>query len=203
MSTLPDRLLIGLTGRAGAGKTTVGWHLEHRHGFAHFAFADPIVGMISALFDEANISSGYIDERALKEAPTLLGFNYRQLAQSLGTEWGRALDQDFWLRVAAAKVRAARQQGAPVVISDVRFPNEAAWIVAHGGFVVRVLRDPCPGEQQPPAHESEAHWRTLAAHAEIFNYGSRATLEDQVEALLGTWRRHNVLVSGPLRRHGL
>lgn len=183
------RPLVGLVGRAGAGKSTVAGYLEHEHAFHHLALADPIFSMLATLFDHAGVPTGYLTERHLKEAVTPLGYSYRQLAQSLGTEWARKqLGDDFWLRVAEADVRQARQQGDSVVVSDVRFPNEAQWIVAHGGFLVRVLREPQPGEPPVNEHESEAHWHQLPVAHELHNHTSKVTLFAQVDAWLDTFR---------------
>jgi hypothetical protein len=97
-------LLIGLTGRAGAGKSTVASILSDQFAFFELAFADPIQNMVGTLFAEGGIDGAWMVERALKEKPTVLGFSYRHLAQSLGTEWGRGLAPDFWLRIAATLV---------------------------------------------------------------------------------------------------
>ncbi len=183
MST--GRLLIGLTGRAGAGKSTVASILSDKFAFFELAFADPIQNMVGTLFAEGGIDGAWMVERALKEQPTVLGFSYRHLAQSLGTEWGRGLAPDFWLRIAARKLASPELDGDNVVISDVRFPDEAEWITQQGGVVVRVLRHDLPPVR---AHSSESHCDTLPVTTELLNYGSRATLFDQVDRLVGTLR---------------
>lgn len=180
-------LLIGLTGRAGCGKTTVARYLEHEHAFHAAAFADPILEMVCALFAHAGIDGAWATERALKERPTTLGVSYRHLAQTLGTEWGRQLlGKDWWLRVAEAALRVPRERGDDVVIGDVRFPNEAAWIRAQGGVVVRVLRDDLPAVR---AHASETEMAAIVPDTELLNYGSTSTLFDQVDRMLETLRR--------------
>jgi hypothetical protein len=178
-------LLIGLTGRAGAGKSTVAAYLEDEFAFVEIAFADPIVDMIGALFNAADISGAWMVERTLKEQPTTLGYSYRQLAQTLGTEWGRSLTPDFWLRVAAQRLDKPHLQGENIVISDVRFPNEAAWLQARGGHLVRVVREISPAVR---THESEAHADHLPAVTELLNFGSKPTLFDQVDRLITTLR---------------
>ena len=182
MSTAP--LLIGLTG--GAGKSTVARYLEDEVAFVQLAFADPIVDMIGALFNAAGVDGAWMVERALKEQPTTLGFSYRRLAQTLGTEWGRTLAPDFWLRVAAQRLDKPHLQGESIVISDVRFPNEAAWLQARGGHLVRVVR-----EFSPPVrpHVSEQHTDILLVTTELLNFGSRETLFDQVDRLVDTLRK--------------
>lgn len=182
MSTTDRRLLIGLTGRAGAGKSTVAEHLEHRWAMQPLAFAEPIQAMLCQLFSMAGIDGAWTAERGLKELPTTLGFSYRHLAQSLGTEWARhQLADDFWLRVAAARLDAPLMRAEHVVISDVRFPNEAAWLRGRGGVVVRVLRDGLPSVRQ---HESESHADSITPDTELLNFGSLATLHDQIDRMV-------------------
>lgn len=181
-----EPLLIGLTGRASAGKSTVAAMLEEHHAFSQLALADPILEMLCTLFEHAGIDGAWAVERALKEQPTRLGFSYRHLAQTLGTEWGRSLSPDFWLRV--LKLRLADLQavgGFNVVVSDVRFPNEAEFITSQGGVVVRVVRDVSPSARP---HASEAHTDTLPVTTELLNFGSTATLLDQVDRLITTLR---------------
>ena len=177
-------LLIGLTGRAGAGKSTVARMLGD-YAFMELAFADPIVDMVGALFSLSGIDGAWMVERSLKEQPTTLGVSYRQLAQVIGTDICRHITADFWLRVMALRLQAAELREENVVISDVRFPNEADWITARGGYVIRVLRNDLPAVRP---HASEAHTDLLPVTTELLNFGSLATLQDQVERLVQTLR---------------
>lgn len=166
--------IIGLTGLAGAGKDTVRAILEHDHGYIGFGFADPIRNMLRTLLSDNGISEQWMDERTLKEHPIPeLGKSYRELAQTLGTEWGRAyLGADFWLRIAEAYLHDITSQTyGPLhfVVSDVRFQNEADWVRQRGGVIWRVDR---PGTAGVREHVSEQGATTIKADAVLVNNSS-------------------------------
>ncbi len=173
MSLKPLRL-IGLTGLAGTGKDTVRRMLEEDHEFAGLAFADPIRQMLGALLAENGLSTEWMYERELKEQPIAgLDMSYRHLAQTLGTEWGRALHPDFWLRIAGQFIADQRRQGErQFVISDVRFVNEAQWIKDAGGEIWRIER---PSAEPVRDHESERQALQIVPDRVISNTG---TVED-------------------------
>lgn len=179
----PSYHLIGLTGLAGSGKDTVRDMLQREHGFAGLAFAEPIRSMLRELFNSTGISPDWMDLRELKEKPISgLGVSYRQMAQTLGTEWGRSLQPDFWLRIADEFLASMAEQGEThFVISDVRFQNEADWVHQRGGVIWRIERD---GIAPVRAHASEAEISQLRVDAVIANHGSLQELESAVQQAL-------------------
>ncbi|MGH6627622.1 MAG: deoxynucleotide monophosphate kinase [Burkholderiaceae bacterium] len=181
----PPRL-IGLTGYAGTGKDSVRAALEHEHGFTGLAFAEPMRGMLRELLTSSGIGADWMDERALKEAVIpALGVSYRHLAQTLGTEWGRALHPDFWLRIAGSFIADRMGAGATCfVVSDVRFVNEAGWVRAHGGAIWRVHR---PSAAPVRAHQSEAEVDDIRPDWTLHNTGSLADLRELVGEALEAW----------------
>lgn len=183
----PPRL-IGLVGYAGTGKDTVRHLLETEHGFVGLAFADPIRAMLRALFTTNGIDEKYIDERDHKEATiedllTAQPVTYRQMAQTLGTEWGRNLSPDFWLQIAGAFIAEQRRRGERLfVISDVRFINEAQWIKDAGGELWHVHR---PGVAAVRPHASEAEIAHIEVDRVIDNSGSLDDLWSRVDDVMG------------------
>lgn len=129
-------MIIGLTGKAGAGKSTAARILSSKMGFARRPFAYPIKAMLGAL----GVPRDHLDgNAAIKERPSLLfdGRTLRHAMQTLGTEWGRAqFGDDFWVRM---WLRGLSELG-DVVADDVRFPNEAAAIKRLGGTIIRIDR---------------------------------------------------------------
>ena len=171
-------VLIGLTGLAGSGKDTVRNILQDM-GYTGFAFADPIRGMLRELLTSSCIDDRCMDDRAFKELPVPeLGVSYRQMAQTLGTEWGRTLAHDFWLRIAGAYLdEQVNQGGTHFVVSDVRFANEAQWVRDHGGVIWHINRPDC---QPVRPHVSENKGLCWVVDHQIQNDGSIGELHRAV-----------------------
>lgn len=106
----------------------------------------------------------------------------RHVLQRLGAEWGRALHPELWIR-AALREAAAHDRA---VISDCRFPNEAAAIADAGGVVYWLTADARIGPRPADAHASEPRrydldlWLT----GDIDTAGDLAALAPQVAALV-------------------
>ncbi len=132
-------MIIGISGRAGAGKDTVGNFLVKNHCFEKIALAHPMKVFCAQLF-----GWGY-DELygKLKEVPDIHGVIPRYAFQTLGTEWGRELYEDVWAEYAMkeARKRLAYFKADGVCICDVRFKNERSAIQKAGGKVWRIVRE--------------------------------------------------------------
>ena len=181
--------LIGLTGPAGCGKDTVRAILEE-HGYNGLAFADPIRHMLRELFTSNGICTSFMDARNLKEAPIpQLCTRYRHLAQTLGTEWGRSVAPDLWLRLAASYMGDLSNSGelatddgyARFVISDVRFANEADWVRQRGGVIWRINR---PQAAPVRAHVSETEMQSIQPDVCVDNTDTLDHLRTQVQQAL-------------------
>lgn len=170
--------IIGLTGYARSGKDVSGKIITALLGHTRFAFADPIRESMLILdpfvcgtvrFSEALEMSGG-DWDALKKNEAF-GGEVRRLMQLFGTEVGRNLfGHNVWVDQLA---RRARDQGADaIVVTDVRFDNEAEWILASGGWVIEVTR---PGVGPVNGHVSDSG---LSRHLITETITNDGTLED-------------------------
>jgi hypothetical protein len=177
---------IGLIGRAGSGKSTVANILEREYRFRRLRFGGPIKDMIRTLLIKSGVDSLRVTEMLegkLKEVACdeLAGKTPRFAMQTLGTEWGREyLSLNFWVDITMHAAKEYLEVNIPVIIDDVRFPEEVSAIKEEGGVIVRVMRDHdlIPGA----GHKSEG--QILEYNSVILNHGSMVELEEQIKKLV-------------------
>ncbi|TAK45229.1 MAG: deoxynucleotide monophosphate kinase [Betaproteobacteria bacterium] len=175
--------LIGLHGRAGAGKDTIATVLGQLHAFSRLAIAGPIKdGLIAMLgLSRFELEDPFAKEKVIP----WLGKSPRQLMQSLGTEWARErVHTDIWLRRLEQRLAHHRKFAHDgTVVTDVRFENEADWIRRQGGEIWHVLRP--NGGNVVPLHASEhALPIVLGTDSVIDNAAGLDQLRDQVRRAL-------------------
>ena len=127
-------MLIGITGKAGSGKDTAAKALIDI-GWKRFAFADELKNTVNSLFGwNSDHSNGHLKE--LED--TYWGFSPRRAYQLFGTEFGRALDEDLWIKKAIRSIDIINDN---YVITDVRFENEATFVRENGKLIHIVGRE--------------------------------------------------------------
>lgn len=150
------RIIIGLSGYAGSGKDAIGAVLAHR-GYERRAFADPLKDVARRIgWDGEKDDAG------------------RTLLQELGSAVRDVLGATTWVDAALAAMPER------VVVTDVRYRNEAAAIKEAGGRIVRVVR---PGYGPANAHGSEVDLDGWPFDAVIPNTGSLVELRRKVHRL--------------------
>ena len=166
--------IIGITGRAGSGKDTVGQFLVERYGFERIAFADPL----KRIAREIGWDGGKEDAGNCAHCGMLQG---RTLLQVLGTEGLRQhLGKNVWIDALLRHIVTTRALTGQSrwVITDVRYTNEADMIQAHDGHVWRVVR---PELRSNDAHDSETALADIMADVTFTNDGTVDALHRLVE----------------------
>jgi Deoxynucleotide monophosphate kinase len=172
--------LIGITGQKQSGKDTATTALC-QIGYKPLRFAGILKEMTQTFLEAQGVDPGTIFRMIdgdLKEmpSPNFCGKTARHAMQTLGTEWGRdCIDQNVWV---TATLEAAKDFPL-VVISDVRFENEAQAIRDAGGTLVRIVRDGCNGD----GHVSETEMANLKVDFEVSNNGTIEQLQEIIKAL--------------------
>ncbi len=170
--------LIGLTGFKTSGKDTVADYMVSAFGFVKIEHAEPIRRALAAMFS-VDISVFLNPETKELPLPELKGRTPRFLQQTLGTEWGREIvDEDIWAWLADRAIERHNASGArQIVLSDVRFQNEAEVIKQRGGQIWRVER---PGIVRVDAHPSEKGLPPEFIDLVVENDGTKAMLYTKV-----------------------
>lgn len=104
---------------------------------------------------------------ALREIDSFntLGLDYKEkdgdLLQLLGTEWGRRIDPDIWVKLAKIWIHSLPYQKDCVVIDDLRFRNEMSIIKEAFGDQVLTVRLTCPEDCRK---SRPGYWRDNTDH---------------------------------------
>lgn len=180
---------IALMGRMRSGKDTVASRLVKEHAYTRIAFADPLKAMAMAL--DPIVSADQIGVKRLRAVVEAYGWErakdefpeVRRVLQHMGQSQ-RALDLDYWVRLLLPKVDNADKWSLPVVVTDVRYRNEAEALKARGFRMVRVIRpDSVTTDTAADRHESEVGLDRWTPDAMILNASSIAELHRRADML--------------------
>lgn len=204
-------MILGIAGRKGSGKDTVGDYLIARHGFCRVAFADPVKRVARDLWPHLGEDQLW-GAMELKEAVDLtLGVSPRWILQRLGTEVGREGRLDTFVGLGISPGYLAHillrhgvtpgplawidavfrtSRAGDVVVTDVRFPNEAQAIRSRPqGCVVRLVR-PGVGTGHEETHPSEREVEDCPFDYLVRNDEGRTELYQKIRRLIEDVRRN-------------
>lgn len=155
-------LLIGIVGPKQSGKDTCADYLVRKYDFRKYAFAEPVKDVCEVMF---KLEKDQLHDAWLKEqVDDRWGMTPRQMMQRVGTDMVRSvMGKDFWLRHMDARVH--QEKWDRVVISDVRFANEADWVRRNHGVLLRID----DGSRSMDTHLSETEQQQINTDECIFN----------------------------------
>ncbi len=202
--------LIGLHGKAGSGKDTAFQLLEASLGIpvTRDAFADRLkLSAIRNFLPDCSLEDAYEICEGLKApggmvvlypSPDGIEVSGREFLQHYGTEAHRdVFADDFWVSAVlpdlSDKIGFGREDSKDwdlLVVTDVRFPNEAAAVRQAGGEVWKIIRPELEVGPQD-AHLSEIPLDGAYIDRIILNSGSIEYFEDQ---LLNAWNESALYV---------
>ena len=212
-------MIIGLVGFIGSGKGTVGDILAREHGYHQFAFADALKDAVSQIFlwprglleGDSNASRAF-RERVDVWWSNKLGYEVtpRLILQKFGTEACRnGIADNIWIAALEKRIHGYDD----VVISDVRFPNEVAFIRSVGGTIIRVKRGEDPiwyndalstntvginTMEEYNVHESEWAWIGQKVDYTMVNDSTLDNLKDNVKFTLTQLPKDNTIFHHPV-----
>lgn len=155
-------VIVGMSGAAGSGKDTAAKALLDCLDYRKGSFAMKLKMALNAIF-EWRMEDW--DSLEWKETPQAVcyGKTPRELAQSLGTDWGRDMvNMNLWVDAVVRSLHPTER----AVFTDVRFPNEAEAIRNAGGILIHITCVDRPTGTVSDAHESESWLPWLEAYAD-------------------------------------
>jgi hypothetical protein len=163
--------LIGIHGHAGVGKdTAASWICQNYVNCYGEAFAKPLKAACAAAF---GLPVDHFYNPDFKEQETFWGVSPRKIAQFAGTEMFRIAvrglydkqNPSHWIKLLEARLTGLSappsgegfyEPGDCVIISDVRFQDEAEWIWNNGGVIIHLTRPEHEGKVGILGHPSES-----------------------------------------------
>ncbi|MFA5757982.1 MAG: hypothetical protein WC942_01195 [Clostridia bacterium] len=200
--------IVGISGLAGSGKDTVADLLLQKDGFIKISLADPIKRFARELWgfsiEQLWGSSEHRNEQDLRYLCNGEYLTPRKVLQQIGTECGRSLDFDVWIRYAIQmSQKALSEQGKwsyskeiglelydktkhincpeiikGIIISDCRFVNELKYIKQSGGKLIRVIRPGAGLQGEFGSHRSETELVSIPDSEFDIIINNIGTLED-------------------------
>jgi hypothetical protein len=208
--------IIGISGLAGSGKDTIADYLYFKHVYQKVSLADVMKRFVmevwgvdkECLWGPSHLRGATLPVKIPGTDETL---TVRKILQHLGTEGGRAIDNDVWARYAMRVAKTlilphpltgrrdyvytpeyglkqlhpdAQCGYAGVTIPDCRFVNEIKLIREEGGILLRVKRPGSGLDGKFALHRSEQELLDVPdSHFDyvIDNNGSISDLQDKVD----------------------
>lgn len=155
-------MLLAIMGKARVGKDTFGKMLAQElfeisgQRFTLMAYATALKERIQSDFDlEYDQLWGDEKETEDKRYPKKDGgfWTGREIMQFIGTDCFRAIDNDFWTKALFYIIEDKGFEN--VIITDVRFPNEAEPVVKRGGYIIKLVRNTDEHDVHGQTHLSE------------------------------------------------
>ncbi len=178
-------MIVGFAGKKQSGKSTAARHLLLSHDFITYSFAEPLKEMGEVLLAALGLTLDEIYEvyEGKEQVIHPIGVTWRQLLQTLGTEWGRThIHPDLW--VMCAREFFEQNRHCDIVIDDVRFENEAALIREMGGVIIHVFRN----TDLVDDHSSERGIKPVAPDFVCTNEGSIDSFQSDLDNLVWSSR---------------
>lgn len=178
-------MIIGLTGKKFSGKDTVAEYLCKEWRYKQMSFADPLKDICKIIFEFTD-EQLYGDKK--EDIDEFWKVTPRQVLQFVGTDLFRnnmgklidGIDNNIWTKVLEKKINI--ENNNLIVISDVRFINEAETIKKLGGILFKINRN----TNNADSHISEIEMDSIKADIILENNGTKDQLYNKIDLVMYT-----------------
>lgn len=169
-------MIIGISGKAGAGKDTLlDMLMEINKNIERVKFAGylkdisaELLGVEPSQFESQEFKSAFVGDGKM---------TVRDFLIKLGMLM-RDVKSTYWVDTAMEEAMSINESGHDVVITDMRFPNELESVKKAGGVTIRINR-----LNKGVDHESDTALDDADFDHVIYNYGSLEDLRKNAEEL--------------------
>ena len=201
------KIIIGLSGKKGVGKSTVAEYVEETYDFREYAFANKLKDACMLVF-QLGVRQLYGTQSDKESIDEFWGVSPRVIMQEFGTAMRNLANKNerldkIWIRGLHREIELKGNK--LVVISDVRYQDEADSIKEYEsrGWKVALIKIVRPemefdvadtnvaadetksdGEQSTAKHESET--QDVKCDHEIVNSGTRKALFENIKKIIDT-----------------
>lgn len=181
MKEMAKRAIIGFSGAISSGKDTAALIAQHAYPgmkFKRVSFADALKQAYSVMTGIA-----WQNTKEFKESMCpVFKVSRREVLQRMGTNALRNnFDKDIWINIVKHKYGEGN-----LIISDVRFDNEAQWIRDSGGVVIQIERTDGAEKSIYAYHESENGVKGDFVVKNDFGANGYETFKNEIEGILET-----------------
>jgi GTPase SAR1 family protein len=180
-----QKLIIGITGKKGSGKSTVANYLTNTYDFNEYAFANTLKSVCMEVF-QLQTKQLYGSQRDKERIDDFWKVSARKIMQEVGTAFreigNRVPELDgIWIKSLHREIELKNK--SYVVISDVRYQDEVDSILTYkengwDAIIIKIDRE----INETDSHESEN--QTLTYDYLINNNGLRKDLFNNVDDIL-------------------
>tara|TARA_B100000214_G_scaffold352775_1_gene308248 strand:- start:1696 stop:2280 length:585 start_codon:yes stop_codon:yes gene_type:complete len=189
--------IIGVCGPKGSGKTLIGEYLRDKYGYLTYAFGGPLKNILKELF---LLTDDQLNTDLKEEIDPYWNIKPRELLQKIGTEVCReempkhvkcVIPDKIWVQRFERWYNNMNEneylpERTPVIVTDVRFPEECESIKKLGGVLWYIKRDIAECQVNRDSHKSEVFAVDILNIADlvILNNGTKKELYEYIDNML-------------------